>query len=51
MKALKSSEVTLPASEAAFFDESLVHQNDAEPRIPFRCRGLWSYLEEHRLRP
>ena len=43
--------LSLPASEAGFFDESLVHQNDEEPRIPWRCRSSWAYLEQNRLRP
>jgi hypothetical protein len=41
----------LPAANASFFDESLVHQNDEEPKIPWTCRKLWAYLEEQRLRP
>jgi hypothetical protein len=43
--------LSLPASEASFFDDSLVHQNEDEPKIPWRCRKQWAYLEGVRLRP
>ena len=43
--------LALPVSDAAFFDESLVHQTEDEPKIPWTCRKLWAYLEEQRLRP
>ena len=29
---------------AGFFDASLVHNDAAEERVPWRCRGLWSRL-------
>jgi hypothetical protein len=41
----------LPASEAGFFDDSLVHQDEAEAALPWRCKKLWKALEAHRLRP
>lgn len=41
----------LPAQDAAFFDDSLVHQDEAEASVPWACRKLWTALEAHRLRP
>ena len=41
----------LPAQDAAFFDDALVHQHEAEAKVPWTCRKLWKALEEHRLRP
>lgn len=41
----------LPATEAGFFDDALVHQDEADAAVPWACRALWKALEAHRLRP
>ena len=44
--------LTIADADATFFEEGLVHNNDAaEAAVPWTSRRLWGYLQEHRIRP